>query len=470
MQGDFSTMRFDPRKHFSAVLSQQGRVTLDSDVNEGTATLLHHLRTSVRDVLGPIAFPPDDPGFEITPPAAAGDGFEIGSGRMYVDGILVENDAAAPVTYWTQPDVYLDPDHAADELPDGAYLVYLRVWERLITAIQDPSIREVALGQFGPDTAARAKIVWQVAVHATDLGGSPPPSEQDALDWIDSNLVRAAEALPLLAARVPPNTDDSPCDVAPDSRYRGPENQLYRVEVHTGGQVGPVEKQTHKLDTAGAPTFKWSRENASVVFAVASISGNDVTVAARGRDDKLDLHVGDWVEIVDDHYDLRAADDLPADPTPALRQVTALDYAESIVTLSDDAAAHPLLRRWDHCGSGSVAPDGALPIVEGEWLALEDGIEIQFDGAEQGGPRRYRRGDYWWIPARVVSGGIDWPAAADGTPLTIPPDGVAYHYAPLAWVNDGSTADLRHAARTLQVAPRKSAPRKTTPLKATGGG
>jgi 2-polyprenyl-6-methoxyphenol hydroxylase-like FAD-dependent oxidoreductase len=40
------------------------------------------------------------------------------------------------------------------------YLVYLDVWERHLTHIEAPSIREVALG--GPDTTTRAQIVWQV--------------------------------------------------------------------------------------------------------------------------------------------------------------------------------------------------------------------------------------------------------------------------------------------------------------------
>jgi hypothetical protein len=464
MQGDFSTMRFDPTKHFSAVLSQQGRVTLDSDANEGVAALLHYVRTAVGDILGPASFRPDDTGFLISAPNPATDGLEIGAGRAYVDGILVENDAAT--TYWTQPDGYLDPDD--DELPQGPFLVYLRVWERLITAIQDPSIREVALGQFGPDTAARAKVVWQVAARATDLGGSPPPSEQDALDWIKDNLIRTDDATPQLQARLTPSTDDAPCDVSPDSMYRGPENQLYRVEAHAGGIVEPPEKAAGRP----APTFKWSRENASVTFPITAISGNAVTLGARGRDDKLDLHVEDWVEIVDDRSDLRAADDFPTEPAPALRQVTAIDYADLRVTLDDDddgygsdavgadRAPHPFLRRWEQ---------NAVPIVEDTWLDIEDGIQVRFDAGLQGVVREYRRGDFWWIPARVVTGGIDWPTGVDGTPAARPPHGVQYHYAPLAWINGDATVDLRHTRATFQPRPRTT-PRKAPAKKAAGGG
>ena len=58
-------------------------------------------------------------------------------------------------TYRTQPDLPIPL-----ELVPGSSLVYLDVWERHITCIEDDRIREAALG--GPDTATRAKIVWQV--------------------------------------------------------------------------------------------------------------------------------------------------------------------------------------------------------------------------------------------------------------------------------------------------------------------
>jgi hypothetical protein len=58
------------------------------------------------------------------------------------------------------------------------YLIYLDVWERHITYLEDerfPSIREVALG--GMDSATRAKIVWQVKAWT----GKPAPNMDT--DW-----------------------------------------------------------------------------------------------------------------------------------------------------------------------------------------------------------------------------------------------------------------------------------------------
>lgn len=51
-------------------------------------------------------------------------------------------------------------EHVAVRGKAGVYVVYLDVWERQITHLEDHEIKEVALG--GVDTATRTKIIWQV--------------------------------------------------------------------------------------------------------------------------------------------------------------------------------------------------------------------------------------------------------------------------------------------------------------------
>ena len=53
----------------------------------------------------------------------------------------------------------------------GNYAVYLDVWERHVTYLDDDRIREVALG--GPDTATRAKVVWQVKIMQVPQSADP---------------------------------------------------------------------------------------------------------------------------------------------------------------------------------------------------------------------------------------------------------------------------------------------------------
>ncbi|WP_409466611.1 DUF6519 domain-containing protein [Amycolatopsis sp. GA6-003] len=448
MQADFSRRTFDSLKHFSAVLAQQGRVQLDADANEQAAILLYQLRTTVADLLGQSAAPAEAPGFRIDPRPDHAKITDLGisAGRLYVDGLLVENDR--PTSYWTQPEGYLDQD-ADDPLPEtGPFVVYLRVWERLVTALQDPAIREIALGDPGPDTAARAKVAWQVAWCAGQSG-------EDFADFLRSLNPEPG----LLAAQAKHPGDTDACHLPPEARFRGQENQLYRVEVHTGGRAWtdslPVKGFSQTLHGA---TFKWSRENASVVFPVVSVSGATVTLGTLGRDSKLDLDVGDWVELLDDASATRVADDVPAgnrpESAPPLRKVVAIDPADRLVTLDDDLGEHcgpgsdpdlhPFLRRWDHLAPAD-SEDGAVPLVENTWIDLEDGVQVRFEApprtsadvaAGQGGT--YRRGDYWQIPARTVTGDVEWPRGDDG-PRPVPPHGVEYHYAVLGVLDANGT-------------------------------
>lgn len=386
------------------------------------------------------------------------DDLALGGGRYYVDGILLdatrpgpgvpaEDDAtgpdgeapdAAPATwtYWDQPDGYRDPERPGDRLPTQfPYLACLKVWERVVTAAEDPLLREVALGTAMPDTAARVKVVWQVV--------PLPGAELDLADGATKDQVRAAfdtwsaakAPTARLAARSerPDRADEDPCLVRPDARYRGPENQLYRVEIHQGG-------------AAQDATFKWSRENGSVTFPVEDLDGTWVELASLGNDDKLDLGVGDLVEFVDTAYTSRR------EPLPLLR-VEEVDLPGRRVRLSGEPEPfvgrrpelNPYLRRWDHRpatrrtkGAAKVR-DGALRIEEGAWLPLEDGVFVYFEPG-----RTYRSGDYWTVPARTATGGVEWPTDAARRPLLRSPRGVRVHYAPLAWIlGEGSVADLR---------------------------
>ncbi|MFJ3880196.1 DUF6519 domain-containing protein [Streptomyces sp. NPDC090077] len=486
MSVDISRVSFDPLKHYSRIVHQQGRVTLDADANEQTAVLLHYLRTVVADVLGPAAAPLGAPGFTVTRIARDPDrDLAIGAGRLYVDGVLVENDA--PTTYLTQPEGYVDPETAP--VPEGPALAYLRAWERDITVIQDPAIREIALGGHGPDTAARAKVVWQVALHA--FGEQEDPGGAEATVWFRSWLDGLYAPRGLLAARAlhEPEAPADACVTAPRARFRGPENQLYRVQIHTSGVgafpgddgrrvVRPRRRGAGRDLRPEAPqaTFVWSRENASVALPVASVAGPVVTLASWGRDHRLGVDVGDLVELVDDATAVHAADEVPGTPPQRVHRVVAVDVPGRTVTLDADPGAgppggrpplgvggdpelHPYLRRWDHRPQGGA---GALPVVLDTWIALEDGVEVRFgvpqdcgparEGSGERAPGRFRRGDHWLVPARTVPGDVVWPQDEEG-PAAVAPHGVVYHYAPLAYLPGGAGDPVPLVARFAPLPP-----------------
>lgn len=77
-------------------------------------------------------------------PAHAAADLAISPGRIYVDGELYENPRWT--RYGEQSDLPLAPMPTAA----GRYIAYLDGWERHLTALERPELREVALG--GPDT------------------------------------------------------------------------------------------------------------------------------------------------------------------------------------------------------------------------------------------------------------------------------------------------------------------------------
>ncbi|GGK74615.1 DUF6519 domain-containing protein [Mangrovihabitans endophyticus] len=427
MHGDFSRLTFRPGKHHTAVLSQQGRLRLDAEDNEHTAIQAYRTRRLTADLLGPHAGPAADLGFALVR-TDEGDhpDLTIGPGRYYVDGILC--DATRPDgsawTYLTQPDAFIDPD--TDGLPDDGFLVYLRAREVVVNAIEDPDLHEKALGPALPGTTLRLRVAWQVLV-ATDFDTGGFETIPEAFEaWAQDK--RTHHSLASVGVERPGNANDDPCITNPDAAYRGPENQLYRIEVHRGG-------------AAGTATFKWSRDNGSAVYAIGGFESEWVTVTG-STDDKMLPEVEDWVEVVDDTA-VRGGE-----PGPLL-QVVDVDFGGRRVRLSAvpadevgrDPARHPYLRRWDQRAGGRGGPKlsgGAVPIVEDEWIALEQGVQVKF-GAEG----TYRTGEYWTAAARTLDGDVEWPEA-DGERVLLPPAGPDEHLAPLTWFRrDRQAQDLR---------------------------
>lgn len=429
MKGDFSRLGFQSGKHFSQVLYQRGRLTLDADSNEASAIVLHHLRTLTRDLYGAAGGPPDS-GFRMQLDAAAVPArLLLGPGHYYVGGILCENESWTD--YAVQPDVPpMRPGAAASgdlllawlarPALHQAFLVYLEVWERHITWIEDDSILEPAL--IGADTCTRAKVVWQVKALPWDrVRWGDPHDKQAACCEPLSTLVTSGTGR--LTARVDVAPFAGGAIPAAAAGYGGAEDRLYNVEVHRGGRAG----------AEGGATFKWSRANGSVAARWLGTGAGEraptliVSAAHRFRAD-------DWVELSHD------ALDLTGQPGQLVRLAGVHGDALTIDVQSDPGRSpmawsptmsNPKVRRWDHySGHAPAADDGAIPIVESDgpaptWLALEHGIQVAF---ASGG--HYRTGDHWTIPARTADRGILWPPG-DGPDAWQPTHGNVRYVAPL---------------------------------------
>ena len=459
MAGDYSRNSFDSLRDFSGLFFQQGHPTLDSDWNEWVELVDRRMCAETVDTIGRATVPRETPaGFAIT--AAAGPTLTIGRGRIYVDGLLAEChgtinatnppafdreriaagravgvldeaiSAAAGDTvdylaqpYWPTP----------DPLPakNGPHLAYLDVWRREVTTIKDPRLLDPAMG--GIDTATRWQTVWQVRL-LPDIGaGATCGSDINAWD----TLIAPSPAR-LTTATVEFEDPDEPCLIPPGGGYRGLENQLYRVEIHSGGGLG-------------AARFKWSRDNGSVGSSVESFTdGSRLTVRRIGRDTVLRFETGDWVEVTDDRREFaRRSGDMrrvTVEPdTNELRFDTPLsaDLVPSGVGGDTAAARHSRVVKWDQAGQvllpdGTVwadldgaGADGLIPVpADGRAVMLEAGITVSFTTIDAG--RDFRAEDYWIFAARTEGAQIEELNAA-------PPEGIHHHYSRLGVVTFPST-------------------------------
>lgn len=594
MKGDFSRQTFDPKKHYNAVLMQQGRVQVDADWNEQQAIHQHRIETEAKDVIGQCGAPKTGGGFKIDVTPDNSD-LIISPGRIYVDGILCELEDTTPIsiifpqdtnnqvqvsnlildnqkfqtsqwveidaenkdfklfrisgvdsekpiltlhtennsltefrsatnpqlrriiTYTTQPD-YSNPDND-DPLhlkqAGGTCLVYLDVWHRHITALDEHLLREVALG--GADTTTRIKTLWQVkvlpiATQDTDSQAlrrllenlkeklnsfgqvqsetnkvlitkavaelkditskrdinlqqlqhflenlnkllssrwesfsGDPEKFSEILSIIQQiiKITKSPDAVTCgsqlaewneltgpstgtLKARTQPFINpQNRCIIPPKAGYQRLENQLYRVEIHKGGSLNDA-------------TFKWSRDNGSVVTKITAINGQTVTVSDVGRDEILGFTTGQLVEVLDDQAELSGK-------PGHLTQIDNVDAATDTITLKSTIPSsliplslspkevltrHVKLRRWDSKDALPIKPDPVKPDSGKDWISLEGGIEVQFSEGS------YKTGDYWLIPARTATGEIEWPPyeIPNVNPTSQPPLGIQHHYCRLAIV------------------------------------
>lgn len=420
MSGDYTRVRYSAQSGYIGVLEQQGRVRLDADGNEQVESMDRRRRAESIDTIGHGVVPlTTKDGFLIQQPTAGQ--WTIGAGRAYVDGILVDcwGDGGSqafqpdlgelrspnPLPFAQQP-FYYSPSFPLPPA-NASSIVYLDVWEREVTALEDPGLIDPALE--GIDTTTRLQAAWQVKALPTtvDSCSDTPP------DW--QNLTAPSTGV-LSTATTPAPASGSPCIIDPVAGYTGLENRLYRVQVSKSGTV----------DGATAAQYVWSSENAALGAVLLGIIGGlaggkcQLAVSTVGRDRTFGFNVNDTLEVLDDFVEWSMRETKTGG---LFVKVTSVDAEQLTITVTPDissfavvAGRHPRVRRWSA---------GPQPTQNGVALPLgTDGATVTFGPSPTA---TLRAGDYWVFYARTATGQVESLTNA-------PPRGVLHHYMKLAVV------------------------------------
>ena len=217
--------------------------------------------------------------------------FAVAPGTFQVDGMV----ATAPggtfpdLTYpaadgfgWDQSPPTLPLGGLTDTPAAGDRVVaYLEVWERVVTAVEDPGIREVALGTI--DTSVRTQLMAQVKL--APLSAGVPEAGEAGIARAAFQAVEVSGGELFLTVPAGSTTPD-PCALPASEGYSGDDNRLYRIQVHSGGVLSQV-------------TFTWSRDNANELFAATLSSSQELVLDASTA-----LAAGDLVEVLSSVVDL----------------------------------------------------------------------------------------------------------------------------------------------------------------------
>ena len=418
----------------------------------------------------------------------------VGPGRCYVDGLLCQSEAHRPPAPLPAPHLVGRRPLAAGA--HGTELILIDVWERYLSAFEDSTLLEPALG--GLDTTGRLRTVSRAYAF-------PVEEEVDELLEAIASFHHDRGEIALELTQIQPQ-----------------DNCLYRFEVHADGpaatdrssqpvitlsppsnstEVGarrtvttadPVARAwecgqyLHYVDANGAPTstilevvsvpvegdggaltltisgatpdmqgpiavrpiasILWSKNNAHGVFTIDKIS-TDRSAPGTTTIDLRDVANRDAERIallgVDNTVVITWEERVESfEPGIMTRIIHVANDIPGTITVTvpvaiDRFGSAPTLRCWDGVFAANSCDDG---VTAGD---------LKVRCSPMG---TFRSGDYWVAPVRPDADvSLDWPRAADGSSLMRPPLGVSHIYAPLAFVTyerDGGlrVRDLRREA------------------------
>ena len=447
MGSDRARATYDPRQQYRSVVMQQGRVTLEADWNEGQQIFTEEMRKEALDFVGPSGTPDD--GYGIVLPARPTNppfDFSIGPGIMYVGGVRAQLDQ--PVQYSNQPDWL---DHGPDD-PDWVDLptlsahpidefVYLLLREQEVSAVEDPDLKDVALG--GPDTAQRTRLLQRFVRIASQgascdagLAAAETKWATEGLRFDPANMRLLSEST--LQVQFSGQSQTDPCQPTAQGGYLAPDNQLIRV------QISGVDPAT------GRPKFLWGFDDASFLYRIDIDPNNSQNLIPQSTpvDSYHQPQVGQAVEILRSAAELNnggfvaalsgfvvTLDQSYQPDSQSIALPSGVNLPDEFLTANASPPAQLFLRVWQQ--EVVFTPGTAAPLGD-------TGLQVTLQTLAAA---PFHLGDYWLFAVRPATPQVVYPERYLAAPQ--PPDGPRLWACPLGvigWLRNRGTvvADCRN--------------------------
>jgi len=408
MKTQISRDSFKSDKRYSGVYLQQGRMITDADWNEETEISRRRLDDALADTV--TSGVPRDNGLKLE--AVAGQPLRVRRGRVYASGAgaLVTGtlaDPAQPFGLNQQADLPL-PDGVTP--PATGYRLYVDVWERAVTSLEDPEqLRDAAF--HGADTAARTQTMAQLKWCNPTVDPESPAVNP-----------RMGDAKLTLTLRSQLAGLD-PCDPCAREITIPPRvgNYLFRLEVHAveGGPKNPTRV-----------VLKWSSENGAEAHAVGT--------------EPADFKGSDWVY---EYFTTRTEKHLGVHLAGGITPLAG-ELVEGFPAAAP--TGFPFVRRWDgYCSLRRQGNQWSLQDGRERGVDLSTGSAADADGHVAFGNNglgaqlstltldlglssqtSFVAGDYWLAPVRES---VDEPG--DVVLDDAPPAGIRHSYLLLATID-----------------------------------
>ena len=388
MKGNISRYSYRPDERYSGVYQVQGGMVTDADLGEQATIARRRTDALGHDSVG-HGVPVEDGAVGLTANAGGPIPF-LREGVVYAEGVRGELRATGPVAggmdlYPLQVDFPMAPDLPAS----GDHLVYVDIWERMISHLEEPYLADAGL--HGVETAFRSRTMTQVKI-----------APQDQLADIESGSGRFPRigTGELTVTAIDPETIFDECDPCADTvaAEQTVPNALYRLEIVS------VDGDANAPDVI---RIAWSSENGSAA-APATVNHEDFERSGA----------------VYEFFSTVTASHLGVHHDSAGAAVTA--FVESLSETPNPPAAPggdpwPNVRRWDGMvtvdfGAGTAERIGAGPDVTltGDTVTITTDsftAALDFDG------KSVVAGDYWLVELRRL--GTPEVMAVQATPVGI---------------------------------------------------